>query len=388
MRKINILQIINSIEHGGTEIQLLYLLRNINRQKYNVMVCALGSGTLEKDFRETNVPVKVIKSNFHYDITLIFRLVRFMQHHKIDIVHTYLSLADIFGRFAAKIAGVPIIISGCRSANTQQKKISMYLMRIANKFTDIVISNSNAGKEFVINTQKLKANKISVVYNGIDFEKYSKTINIDAKKREIGIESNNFVVGTVARLDPLKGVNYFLEAASKVAQSIPNIVFIVVGEGPQRLKLEELSRRLGIVSKTIFTGYRKDVAELAQIFDVSVLSSVVEGMPNAIIESMALGKPVVASNVGGVPEIVKNGQNGILVPPGDVESLANAIIRLLLDKRLAYHLSQEAKQYVEKCYPIDLMVKKVENVYDALIASKIRGVHMSDIIRNNGVCKQ
>lgn len=240
-----------------------------------------------------------------------------------------------------------------------------WLLNITNLWVTAIIANSETVKQHCLQQEKFVANqKIWVIYNGIDLYRYTVNISKEKKKKELQISNNTQVVGMVASLHPRKGHSDFLKAASIVLRTYPHTVFLLVGrdEG-MKSELETLARALHIHSSVFFTGERDDISELLSIFDVQVSSSYAEGLSNAILEGMAAGNPVVATEIGGNPELIVHGETGFLVPPGEVSRLAEMIMRLLEDKNLRVRMGNAGRQRVEKLFGMEQMIQHTERLY-------------------------
>jgi len=181
--------------------------------------------------------------------------------------------------------------------------------------------------------------------------------------KSLGLHRNDFVIGSVGRIAPIKGHKYLIQAAEKVIKEVANAKFLIVGDGPIRDEMEELSVRLGLDERVIFTGMREDVPEVLSIMDVFVLPSINEGMGRALVEAMAMGLPCVASSVGGVPEVVTDGETGLLVPAEDPSALAEAIIRLAKDKKLAQKIAKAGQRKARSDFGAKTMVDRISAVY-------------------------
>ena len=202
---------------------------------------------------------------------------------------------------------------------------------------------------------------------GIDLSRFARPVSSDAAREEMGVGTSR-VVGIVAKLSAVKGHEHFLRAAARVRERRSDVIFLVVGDGPLRPQLESLTEELGLADAVRFVGVRKDIPEVLGLMDVFVLSSLSEGAPNVILEAMAAGLPVVASNVGGVPDIVRDGETGRLVEPGDHEALADAVLDILNDETRAGLMGRLARNVVRGEHDIDLVVEHAEQVFEELIA--------------------
>ena len=373
MKKTNILQIISTLDVGGVETQLSELVKRLNREKYNITVCCITrGGLLEGRIKEAGIKLVILKRKFKFDPSIIFQMVRLIKREKIDLVHTYMFTANTWGRIAAVLANVHVIIASERNAIPWRKKILHILIdRFLSRYTDVIVCNSNFIKRVNTKRASISEKKFTVVYNAVDIKQFSPEINSDMIRREFSMPPGVPVVGMVARLHSCKGHQYLLKAAVEVIKGLPEVKFVLVGDGELREELENSAMRLGISKNIIFTGNREDVPQLIQLFNVAVLSSIHEGFGNFLIEAMACSKPVVATNVGGIPEVVKNEETGILVPPENPEALAEGIIRLLRNKEESRRMGLAGRRRVEQYFDIKLKVRKVEEIYDKLIGEKL-----------------
>ncbi len=369
-----ILYLITDLHIGGTEKILYELVTRIDRTKFNSLVCGLKScGYYAEKIENKGIPVIVF--NVANGISLlknfqaIFNLYKIMRKEKIDLVHTFLFRANFIGRIAARLVGVPIVISSIRVME-EEKKYHLFLERITSFLSDKFIVNSEALKNFVSEKMKITPEKIEIVYNGIDFMNLPK-INSIIKKNELGYNKNEILIGTVGRLHKQKGIEYFIEAIKIITQlpitHYPSPNFLIIGDGPERKNLESLICNLELNDKVKLLGWRTDVLEIISVLDIFVLSSLWEGTPNVVLEALAYNKPVVATRVGGVPEIIEEGVTGLLVKPANAQALADAILWVLENPEKARKMAEKGKEKVEKIFPIHRMVKETEEVYNKLI---------------------
>lgn len=211
--------------------------------------------------------------------------------------------------------------------------------------------------------------KFTIIHSGVKLDYFmNMSIDIKAKKKELGIPPGYNVVGTIGRLVPIKGYKYLISAAKMIVEEIDKTVFVIVGDGYLKFELERYAEALGVRKDIIFTGWRADSSDILCLFDIFVLPSLNEGMGRVIIEAMALGKPIVASSVGGIIDLVRNGENGILVPPRDSDALGNAILQLIRNKDLAEELGRNGKAMVYPEFDISVMLKKIDGLYESLLS--------------------
>ena len=362
---------------GGAESHLLNFARKLNKKKFNLNFVCPSEGNLTSGLRNLNIEPVIIdvrkKSNFR----AIPRLIRIIRNHNIDILHTHGLRAASFGHLAAKMARVPIILSTMHDLiythqkfSTRKARSYILLIKLTTALADKVIAVSEKVKEDLIVNGGIRANRIVTIYNGINLDEFKSSKDKYLIRKELGLDSRIPVVGIVGRLVPEKGIKYFLEAASQIKKSIIRIKFLIIGDGPLRQKLEDLAKKLNIYQDCLFTGFRKEIANIISIFDVGVLSSLCEPFGLTILEYMALGKPIVATNAGGVPEIIKDGKSGILVPPQEPEQLAQAIILLLKNRGRAEQMGLAGRALVESKFTAERMIRESEELYLGLAQKK------------------
>jgi glycosyltransferase involved in cell wall biosynthesis len=366
MKKINLLHLITELEPGGAENLLLNIVRKLDKKKFNLKVgYVYGSGTLAEEIRKAGVGVFDLSRKGKLDPLLLFKLFFLMRKEKIEIVHTHLVHASIAGRIVAKLAGVKAIITTRHYAyDHKEKSLVNWIERKTATFNNNCIAISNAVKEYMVNREKYNPQKITVIYNGINLSLFhSETLEIISKK------DGGFLIGSVGRLHPSKGYDTLLKSVPQVLKEFPSVRLIIIGDGIQKKYLEGLCSELGIAKHVTFIGRKPptEVIGLLTNIDLFVLASNWEGFGLVLIEAMALSKPIVATNVGGVTEIVKDGETGFLVPPGQPEMLSDRIIQLLKDKPLAKRMGIKAREEVEQKFSLKVMVDKLDRFYQELL---------------------
>jgi len=297
----------------------------------------------------------------------MIKLFKLIKSARIDLIHSNAGATNIttYSMLVARMMRLPFIwhVRVIDSAGL----VDRILMPLTTKV--IVISDA-VGKRF--NWFKRKSDKVITVYNGVDLEEFNVGVKGNKIREEFALDPGISLVGIVGRLDPWKGHEYFLEAAAQVMKEIPEAKFLIVGEDidqnkKQEIKLRNLAEKLRLTNNIIFTGQRNDIPEIMSSLDIFVLSSLKEHFGRVIIEAMGCGKPVIATNAGGVPEIVKDGYTGILVPPGNSDVLARAIIDLSKDKKKVELMGERGRKTAEKLFSIEANVKKIEQVYESLL---------------------
>jgi glycosyltransferase involved in cell wall biosynthesis len=370
-KKIRVLYTIGTLDIGGAEGQLVRLVTHLNPNKFEPVVCCLSSaGPYRKALDDAGIPVKVIgfTGSPHRDLIHLLRLTGYMRRIKPDIVHGFLFWAYIIGTFAARMAGIPVVIASRRSLGNFKADKSHYLIieRIVNRMTDLIVANSEAVKQDVIYQEKVPAKKVRVIYNGIDTLLY-KAPSAPTLKAALGIPEKARVVGVVANLIYYKGHKYFLDAWASVVKKFPESICLFVGDGSLRDELEAIVKQKGFIESVLFLGTRRDVPLLISLMDLVVHPSLEEGFSNAILEAMAAGKPVVATSVGGNIEAIVHGETGILVEPADPESLAAAINYLLEYPQSRLSMGEAGRKRILKRFGLARMTGETETLYEELI---------------------
>ena len=373
-KRPKILQIITGIDVSGAENHLLSLVRGLDKSRYDIAVAYLkGNGELKGEFEKIGISPIYIGMRFNYDITALWKLYSLIRKNRYDIVHTHLFHADIYGVLAAFLAKTPVIVSSEHNEGRfLKKKLYSFLHRWTSLRCHKLIAISEQVKKYMITTGIRDANKIEVVYYGLDWTRYDSLGDLSYIGKEFNIDQEENLIGTVARLTEQKGLNYLLEAFARVLETEPKCKLIIVGRGGLEKQLKDLSRKLGIEDKVIFTGFRKDIPEIMSSIDIFVLPSLWEGLGLVLLEAMAAKKPIVATNVSAIPEIVLDGKTGILVPPSNAEALADGILRLVKQRNLAKTMGETGRERLEVHFGIEKMVKRVERIYDELIKNQLQ----------------
>ncbi len=380
--KIKVLHIHTRGIVGGSGANTLLSMLGLPRERFHSVLACGAEVPLREEAIKRSLDVVVLphlknRINIFDDFLAFFEIINLINKEKFTIVHTHNSKAGILGRFAARLCRVPIIIHtlhGCvfkyPTFSWIQRKFFLFLEKLAAKFSDKLIAISQPVREEYIKANVAAADKFITIYSGIEINKFRLNIDAATKKRELGIPQNNLVVGIVGRLIEGKGHEFVLRAIPLVLRETQDITFIFVGDGPYRNILENLAIRLAIKEKVIFTGTRDDVSEILQVFDIFCLASLYEGMGRVILEAEAAGKPVVATKVGGIPDIVSENKTALLVNPKDHVALAQAIIKLIQDVNLRKAMGQAAKELVSYKFSSEKMVSDIIKAYDELLQKK------------------
>ncbi len=371
-----ILYITTTIKDEGPGNLLGSLLENIDRTKYQPQVLTIqGTGKWEKRFKELNIPV----TNLGLRTPADFLSLPFLYYHirkiKPDFIHTQLLTADLFGRLAARLARVPYVTT---IHNMDDWKRSAKPLSLAAKTMDAyqlkkaleVIAVSQAVKQDTIERQDVDGNKIKVIKNAIDIERFQQKLSDMQKcklKNNLGIPEQALVVGTSARLSIQKAPEVWLATAKNIIKKHPEVHFVWAGTGPLYNKIQELIKINCLEKQVHLLGWRKDLPDLMQIFDIYTLVSRWEGLPLALLEAMSAGRSCIASNVSGNPEVIKNNETGLLVPADDIAAFVNAVELLLNDQQLRDKLGKKAISFVKDNFQLNRMISEYDSAYQGVI---------------------
>lgn len=381
MAKFKVLHIHTLPVISGSGIHTLITMRRLDRSKYQVEFACAPGGSLIDEVKKEGIKFHPIKNFVQQvsplnDLLALFELIILMRQEKFDIVHTHNSKAGFVGRLAAKITGVPIVIHTIHGfafhefEEPPRKRLFILLEKFAASFTDKLITVSQPLKEWGLRLGIGTSDKYITIYDGIEIERFKFKFNIGRIKQEIGVRPKDLVVGVISKLWKGKGHKCILEAAKQVIVSIPNVKFIFVGDGYLENELKKLVQELGLEDHVIFTGFRRDIPAITATFDVAILASFFEGLGRVLLEAMVLAKPVIASKVGGIVDVVDDEKTGILVPPHDVPALTKALIRLLSDASLRKKMGKAGRKKIDIKFTAASMVDDIRKVYEELLLKK------------------
>ena len=367
MEKIAVLHLITELNIGGAEKSLARLLAHLDRDRFAPAVACLygGDSPVADEIRALKVPVFDLGMTAKWRWDALWRLYRLLRRGRPAILHTWMFHANIPGRALGRLAGVPIVISGERTMG-MESRWRYWLNRLTAPLTDRVTCVSQQVADFVVNHVGISQDKVVVIPNGIEVPDVERPAGRRQARIGLGLPADQVVVGTVARLDPVKRLDVLLQAL----RSLPDAYAVIIGDGPERAGLLALSKRLELTDRVRFVGHQENVWAWLAALDVFVLSSDWEGMPNALLEAMAAGLPVVATEVGGIPDVMVESVNGFLVPPRDPTSLAQAITHLLDDPDLRQQMGQVGRERVIEHFSVERMVERTQNLYEQLLAEK------------------
>jgi glycosyltransferase involved in cell wall biosynthesis len=360
---------------GGAEQQLLELVRGLDKRRFRPIVTPLyAGGALEGAFQSVpDAEVICLHRRHKYDFAVLGRTMRLLQARQIDVVQPYVSPAAFFGLLASLLVRTPVTVATERSGARNYRALGARTYQAAEnhlmRYADVAVANSEAGRRLLIGAG-VPAAKTRVIENGVNPDRLQPSqVAMERHRTRLGAAPGTPVVGILATLTPAKDHQTFLRAASELARERPNIRFAIVGDGPLRAELQAFAAEHGLAERAVFLGFERDVADVLAVMDVLVSASRDnEGHSNSIIEAMALGRPVVATDVGGNRELVRDGETGLLVPCGDHRAMASAIGRVLDHPAESAAGAERARAMVQRRFGIDQMVDAYQALYEELLA--------------------
>ncbi|MFQ5628468.1 MAG: glycosyltransferase [bacterium] len=376
IRKLNILQVVDGFRMGGAEGKLCELIELLDKSKFQSYIANVGpTGPLEEKFNALNVPIFSCQRQSRFDIKPIRQLVHIMKERKIDIVQTTLFWADMVGSIAARLAKVPVVLSWetvTHEGDPYHAQLQRRLgYQLAMRLTDKVIAVSHEIKESLMRRRGLSPDRIEVIHYGVDLEKFYPNGVARNLRSELQLDASHVIFAITARLEEVKGHRYFVDAFKKIAHDIPNTSAIFIGDGSCRDALARQVREYQFEDRVRFLGIRKDINKILNASDVFVLPSIAgEGLPNVVLEAMACGKPVIATAVGGTPEAVLNGENGMIVPSRDIDSLAAALKEIVEQRNKIAVYGKNSRRRAEQAFSLGKQISSFEALYREMFAQK------------------
>jgi len=379
-RTIRALHVVLDLSIGGAQTIFLNTLRAIDPTRCRIVVACLGEpGVLTREVAEV-APVYCGTRLGSDDMKALLFLFRLMRTEQIDIVHTYLySRSSVYGRLAAILARVPVIVASEMGRVGQypwKRRVAEWLLT---RFTDHFVTLSQATRVDLIRTDRVSPSRVTVIYPGVDSKQFSIGEPSVVARRRLGLPDQGAVIGVLARLDPVKRHADLIVAFPQILQVAPTTRLIFVGDGSAAPNLRRLVHETGVTEQVDFLGARRDIPWILRALDLLVLPSQQEGLPNSILEAMAAGVPVVATRVGGIPEIVIDGETGLLVPPGDPVALANAINSLLMNPEVRQRMGSHGRARVEANFTARRAAAELEALYRRLLYAKGIPSHVSQL---------
>lgn len=366
-RGLSLFQVDAGKEWRGGQRQSLFLARELRKKSYPFKFYVQPGSPLHTKALEEDLPVVPLKMRSETDVLAILRLAGGMKRHKCRLVHFHDAHSVAVGSAAASLAKVPIRVIS-RNVDFPIKKNFLSQMKYT-KNIDVIIAVSRGIKKVLVNGG-IDPSLVKVIPDGIDYTPFEEARYSQYLRRELDFGPEDFLVGIVAHLADHKGHKYLIRATEILKEKAPRIRVIIVGEGPLRMELDRLVKQTHVEDMVFFLGFRNDVPQILASLDLFVLSSYLEGMGSSILDAMASRLPVVATRTGGIPEVVMNGETGLLVPPRSPAALAKAILKIYEDRELGSRLGQKGYEVVHQKFSAEAMAAKVIQEYERIAHRK------------------
>lgn len=380
--RICVVLLVSNLEYGGAQRQIVETVNHLDPERFDAHVCSLSNYVPLADcLRDAGRRLHIVEKRFKFDLSVVPRLARLLRCLDADIVHSFLFDADIAARLAGRWARTPVIIGSERNTEYYLKPRQLAAYRLTRGCVDIIVANSNAGAAFNRRTLGHDASQYRVVHNGVDVARFAPGDGAEIR-RELGLSADEHVVGMFASFKRQKNHPLFFAACRRVLDSLPRTRFLLVGDelyagmhGSDEYKQAMDARvdDLGLRDRCLFVGNRDDVDRLYRACDLTVLPSLFEGTPNVLLESMASGVPVVATDVSDNAYLVRDGEVGYVVPLGDEIALAERIVLLLRDEPLREKMGRQARAWIQEEFSSERLAGKLADVYRAALNGRVAG---------------
>jgi glycosyltransferase involved in cell wall biosynthesis len=370
--RVRVVEVMATGTNGGAQEHVFSLVTRLNPECYDVRIVSLSHGSSVRRLQKAGFDVTVVDDTD--DDHAVRSLAEALSYFRPEIVHNHMYRAEVVGTRAAYVLGEkgcrrPAVISTIHSSRIRCAEDRLILRRLTPLMDRLIVVSKAIEQK--IHDEGRDGAPVSLIYNGVDLDRYNHQQPCCTLHDDYSIPESSPIVGVVARLEAEKGHRTLIDAWPRVLAVHPEAWLLIVGEGSERNALEEQAEGLGISAGVVFAGRREDVPAVTAALDVSVLPSYREAQGLSVLEAMALSRPVVASRVGGIPEMIEDGVSGLLVPPNDPPALASAINRLLSDHPFADMMARRGHDVVHERFCIELMVNSVETIYDEA-ASRMR----------------
>jgi glycosyltransferase involved in cell wall biosynthesis len=370
-----IIWMIDSLGPGGAEQLMPTILKNLQQAGFNIRVCALqirAGNPIASELQRLGLPVDLIPiRNLRQPLNFI-HILRYLRLHRPQLLHTQLEFADILGTLAAKILGIPSVSTVHTLDVFPEKKSAWGRMKLRwfllGRFCDRVIAVSEKTRRHYLQAGGLPHDKVITLYNGVDISRFNKMDETQTVKlrKELQLPLSSQIIMTVAVLREPKGIQFMIRALPAILEQCPDVHYLIVGDGVHRAALSDLVAGLAIKDHVTFAGHRTDIPDLLACCDIFVLPTLKDALPTVLIEALAAGKPIIASNVGGVPEIIEDEVNGLLVAPGEPSKLVEACLRLLKDNELSRQIILAGSETLRQRFNIDTQIEQLSRMYEEL----------------------
>lgn len=358
-------------QYGGAVTSVNDLVLGLDRDRFNVIFIYLSGYGVDCNLIEEQGYKVFYLSNIKlinaFRPSILFKLVKILKEHRIDLLHCHVHKPTVYGVMAARLAGTPVVLShvhGLGRSGNFRRKLTNYL--VSRKCSRIIAVANSVKDDVLRNNWRMPAEKVSVLENSVDYARFADvSVSRADARRMLGLPPEAFVFGTVGRLAKTKGLTFLIDAFSAVKENLSSAELLLFGDGPCRDELEQRASKSPCCDSIRFLGHRDNIEKLYQAMDVFVLSSVAEGMPRAILEAMAAGVPCIATQVGGIPDIINSPEVGMLVPPREPAVLAEAMVKfgqMPSEQRREY--GQKSSNRIRKFFSHEVVGGKLSNLYE------------------------
>ncbi len=364
--RIKVLYLITELDVGGAERVVYEIATRLDRDRFEILVAYLtGSGEVGGWIEGKGIKVWRRPAGEKPGVRTFWWLLKLLKKERPDILHCHLFHANIVGRVVGRAARVPFVISTTHVMETD-RVYRLWLDGLSSLLINKEVCVSHSVRHFVRRAAHIPYRKLITIHNGLDFDRFQVEVDIQGKRRELGLERFADIVVCVGRLHRQKGQAYLIRAAAEVLRKHPDTGFLFIGEGPMRDELRGLVSRLKLEKNVLFCGFRADVPEVLNACDIFVLPSLWEGFGLAAAEANASGLPVLATRVDGLPEVVIDGETGVIIPPSDAGAIRDVLLELLGNPEKRKKMGDSGREWVRENFSVGLMVKKTEALYGEL----------------------
>ncbi len=360
-----VLHLIETGGPGGAERMMVNLAAGLGPEYFSE-AALIRDSWIGMALRRRGIPVTMLRDGSEGSFAILRNLVRLIRKRQVAILHTHEFFMNTVGLVASRLTGVPLLatVHGRNYYPDRFRRRIAY--RLVGRFAERMVAVSEDVRRFLAERIGIPRIRMRVIPNGVALHEEPSQETVSALRRSLGLDQHSEVVGTIGSLYPVKGHSHLIHAAFHVIRRHPRVIFLIVGRGGLRETLEAQARHLGVAHQLRFLGQREDVRELLAVCDVFVLPSLSEGMPLSLLEAMAAGVPPVATRVGGMAEVIEDGKTGLLVPPADSNALAESIVILLEDRKLAKDIGKSAREVAASRFSLTRMVQAYQEIYREL----------------------
>jgi glycosyltransferase involved in cell wall biosynthesis len=372
-RPLRVLTLLDTLRPGGAERVAVTIAAHLDRSRFDPIVCASRRepwSPLREILDSAAVPVMTLDRSRRAEVWSWRALAATLRRMHIDVLHTHMFGSNVWGTLLGRLTGVPVVVAHEHSWSFERNMLRYTFDRdVIARGADVLLAVSHEDRVRMIELEGIPSSKVRVIPNRI---MPLPPARLDLRA-ELGLPEGAPVIGTLTVLRPEKALDTLIEAAARLAPQFPDLIVLIAGAGPEEERLRSLIRERGLEPTVRLLGFRRNVAEVLASIDIAIFSSDREGSPLAVMESMAAGKPIVATRVGGIPALVDDGRHALLVPPGDVGALGEAVTRLLRDGELRERLGRNARERQRREFDIESSTQAVEDLYEHLFAGSRRG---------------